>query len=161
MLFRDYIKNTFVPTKKAVHDCVDTGADLVITGGAQRIPLPIDGLGRNKFNEKAFFDTATSKIQDSIVWALLMCEFNFKFNGPINTTITVEIEIDHPTIGIIPIASREFVLPKNNIDFNVPTWQKQLYNSDDSEAHLYGFDCYIKSDATVTLKNRSLLTSQV
>lgn len=159
-LFRDFIKETFVPRYIAVHDCVDTGNDLAIVGSAAAIALPVDGLARNKYNVKEFFNPTTSVIKDTIEWACLLCEFNFTINAPINTSFKIIIQVEHPTLGDIPVATREFIVPKNNTDYALPTWSKKLYNSDDAEAHLYGFNCYCEADQNCTLKARSLLITQ-
>jgi hypothetical protein len=153
------LKETFIPTYRAVHDCVDTGADLTITGGAGKIPFPCNCLGRNKFNVKEYWDPVTSNIIDGFEWAVLFTSFKFVLNAPVNTTFKITIEIDHPVHGIIPIESYEIVALKNNIDIPYKI-NAELYNSDDSDAHIYGFDIYIESDATCTLKSRSIKVVQ-
>jgi hypothetical protein len=149
----------FMPRIRANHDCVDTGNDFAIVGGAAKVPFPCDCLGRDYYNVKKYWDSATSKIKDSTVNAGMEVEFNFTLNGPQGAYVDIDIEVDHPIYGIIPISIVSFYLTKNNM--NAPfTFRKYLYNGSDSDAHLHGFDVSISSDSTVTLKNRSVLIWQ-
>jgi hypothetical protein len=153
------LKETFIPTYRAVHDCVDTGNDLTIIGGDPRVKFPCDCEIRDKYNVKKYFDSTTSNIKDGNVWGVMFTTIKAEINAPVNTTIEIEIEIDHPTLGIINIETIDLYHLKNNITIPYKIIST-LYNSDDSDAHLYGFNIWISSNTTCTLKSRSIKVIQ-
>lgn len=158
-VLQDIFKDTFVPSYSAVHDCVDTGDNFTITGGAAAVPFPCDCAARDKYNVKKYFDSATGNVKDGFLWAKMSVEIAVKINAPSGTVFTIGITIPHPTLGAIPVRQREFIIPKNNIDYTLD-WSKSLENADDGEAHLYGYNFTVWADTTCTLKARSIKVVQ-
>lgn len=147
-----------VPRYVAFHDCVDTGADITIVGGAAAIPFPCNGLGYTEYNVKKYFNEATSNIKDGIPNAVLLACFDFTIDGSIGDTVSLKIDIPNP-LGVINVGTYHFNTPRNT------PWAfhftKILYNGSASGAHDYGFDIKISSLETVVLKARSVSTIQL
>jgi hypothetical protein len=156
---QDVMAENFVPAYAAVHDCVDTGNDLTIIGGDPPIPFPCDSALRDKYNVKKYFDSVTGNVKDGFLWAKLLVEIAVKVNAPTGTSFIIGIVIPHPTFGDIPVRQREFIIPKNNVDYSLD-WVKPLENADDGEAHLYGYNITLWADTTCTLKARSIKVTQ-
>lgn len=152
----NYTESEVIPMKNAIHDCVDTGSDLAITA-SQEILLPIDcGVRDYKSTTQSLWDSANSKIIDTIDDTALFVKFKLELNGAVNDICAVRIYVDHPTFGEIDVDYQEFVLYKNNID-TLFTGFSLLYNGVDSEAKQYGFKVAITPTGNMTLKQRSIL----
>jgi hypothetical protein len=152
------LETKFIPTKKAIHDCVDTGNDLVLTSGIE-VDYPVDCVGRDyKSTATSLWDGLNSIIKDTIDNTEIRVKFKMILNGAVNDICTIRIYVPHPTLGNIEIDSQDMVLYKNNID-TVFTRFTLLYNGTDSEAKDYGFKVTLTPSGNMTLKSRSILVT--
>lgn len=157
-LFRNFIKDTFIPTKNCIHDCVDTGTTLTLLSGVE-VDLPIDCATRDyKSTTTALWDPITSLVKDTIDNTEIRVKLTMTINGAINGICVVRCYVPHPTFGDILIDEQDFILYKNNIDVRRPVYF-MLYNGVDSEAKDYGFKFTLTPTADMDLKSRSILVS--
>jgi len=154
----DIFETEFIPRFVAFHDCVDTGTDITIVGGAPAIPFPCDGLGWTEYNVKKFFTESTSNIKDGIPNAVMLACFDFTIDGSTGDTCFIDIDIPNP-LSPTHVGTYYFSVPRNT------PWPfyftKQLYNGAFADAHEWGFDIKISSLDTVVLKARSISTVQL
>jgi hypothetical protein len=157
--FRDFIKDTFVPTKRAIHDCVDTGADLTLTDGVE-IDYPCDCVGRDyKSTGIALWDNSTGLIKDEIDDSVILSEFNLTVNGAINTEVHIRFYIPNTILGDIPVKTLVQRVSRNNIDEPIQ-FATIIYDATDSDAKTYGFKVKLSANgANLTLKARSVLVT--
>jgi hypothetical protein len=152
----DLLKSNFYPRKAAIHDCVDTGADLALTA-ANTIDFPCDCVSRDyKSTTTTLWNKTTSLIKDTVDNAEMRVKIKMTLNGAVNNILTMDVFVPHPTLGDIPIDNIDFVLYKNNLDTNF-TGFLLLYNGTDSEARTHGFKVQITASGNMTLKARSIL----
>lgn len=154
------MSTSYIPRYVASHDCVDTGNDFSIIGGAAAVKIPINGLGRNKYNVKQLFNPATSNLKDSIVWSAMIADLSLGVVASSNTIVTIEIRIPNPSApgGFYSVSSTDFLIFKNNIKQDLKLI-KLLNAADDGGAEVYGFDFYISATDNTTLKNRSIIVA--
>jgi len=157
-LFRTFIKDTFVPAKNCIHDCVDTGNTLALSSGVE-VDLPVDCAVRDyKSTTTALWDPLASIVKDTIDNTEIRVKVTMTLNGSINGICVVKCYVPHPVHGDILVDEQDFVLYKNNIDVRRPVYF-MLYNGTDSEAKTYGFKFTITPSAGMDLKARSILVS--
>lgn len=156
--FSNYIEANAIPTKRILHDCVDTGNDLVLSSGIE-VDLPVDCGARDyKSTTTELWNPATSLIKDTIDDSEIRVKIKMVLNGAVNSICTIKCIVPHPTFGDILIDQQDIVLYKNNIDVDTTRFF-MLYNGTDSEAKTYGFKFTITPTAEMTLKSRSILAS--
>ena len=154
----DILEQNAIPTKRIIHDCVDTGSTLALTG-ATEINLPCDAVARNyKSTAQDLWTPGTSIVKDSIDNSELRVKIKLTLNGAVNSICTIRAIVPHPTFGDIEIDNFDMILYKNNIDTNFTAFL-MLYNGTDSEAKDYGFKITIEPSAGMDLKARSILVS--
>jgi len=147
-----------IPSKRLIHDSVDTGNNLVLTDGVT-INFPCDGAARNYKSGGDLWDSVNSIITDSIDDNEIKVKLKTVLNGSVNTICRIDVIVPHPTFGDIEIDSQEVVMYKNNTD-TVFTNFFLLYNGTDSEAKTYGFKVKLTADGgNLTLKGRSILVT--
>lgn len=154
-VLQDILENNAIPTQKAIHDCVDTGNDLALLTGVE-ILFPCDCAERDYKNAGDKWNKTTSIIKDSIDNNAIFAKIKTTLNGAVNTVVTINVVVPHPTLGDILVDSQDIIIDKNNIDRNKTTFLL-LYNGTDSEATQYGFELRIVADGDVVLKDRSVL----
>jgi hypothetical protein len=154
-VLQDILEENALPIQKAIHDCVDTGADFALLAGIE-VLFPCDCALRDYSNNGNKWDKATSIIKDSIDNNAIFAKIKTTLNGAVNTIVTINVVVPHPTFGDILVDSQDIVIDKNNIDRNKTTFLL-LYNGTDSEATQYGFEVRIVADAGTVLKDRSIL----
>ena len=156
--YTEYIRDNAVPTKRIIHDCVDTGATLALASGVE-VDLPIDCMTRDyKSTTTALWNPATSLLKDTIDDSEIRAKIKFTLNGAVNDICVVKCFVPHPTFGDIAIDEQDIVLYKNNIDTNITRFF-MLYNGVDSEAKEYGFKFTLTPSGAMDLKGRSILVS--
>ena len=156
--FSAYIEANAVPTKRILHDCVDTGNDLVLLSGVE-VDLPVDCGSRDyKSTTTELWNPLTSLVKDTINESEIRVKIKMTLNGAVNSICTIKCIVPHPTFGDILIDEQDIVLYKNNIDTNITRFF-MLYNGIDSEAKDYGFKFTLTPTADTTLKGRSILVS--
>ena len=153
----DILAANFIPVKRAVHDCVDTGADLALTGGVT-VDFPVDCVGRDYKSDESItlWNNSTSLIKDTVDDAAMFVKIKGVVNGAANDILTFTVFIPHPTLGDIPVDEFDWVMYKNNLDTKF-TGFLLLYNAIDGEAKTHGFKVRITPSANMTLKTRSIL----
>lgn len=150
------LENNFIPHKRAIHDCVDTGADFALLNGVG-VLFPCDCGSRDyKSTTIAFWDKDAHLIKDTIDNAEMRVKIKAVLNGAANDICKISVYIPHPTFGNIPVDEIEWVLYKNNTD-TLYTGYFLLYNSIDGEAKDYGFEVAIESTGDMLMKSRSIL----
>jgi len=154
----DIHENNFIPQKNCVHDCVDTGNDLVLLSGVE-VDLPVDCAVRDyKSTTTTLWDGVNSIVKDTIDNTELRVKIKMTLNGAVNDICVIKCVVPHPTFGDIPIDEQDIVLYKNNLDTNITRFF-MLYNGTDSEAQQYGFKFTLTPSGDMTLKDRSILVS--
>ena len=156
MRFRDFVATTVIPRQVSSHDCVDTGNNFNIIGGADPVKLTIDGAVRNKYNVRELFKN--SNLKDTIVWSAMIAELNLKVSSANNSIFKITIKIPHPTFGDILVAEPEFLIFKSSTPQDI-VYNKLLNQADDGDAHLYGFDFYVSCNNNATITNRSIISA--
>jgi len=152
------LETDFIPAKNCIHDCVDTGNDLVLTSGVE-VELPIDCALRDyKSTTTTLWDGVNSIVKDTIDNTELRVKIKMTLNGAVNDICTIKCVVPHPTFGDIDVDTQDIVLYKNNIDTNITRFF-MLYNGTDSEAKDYGFKFTITPSGNMYLKARSILVS--
>jgi len=152
----DIKQNNFIPQKRAIHDCVDTGADFALLDSVA-VLFPCNCATRDyKSTDKTFWDKNNNLIKDTIDNAEMRVKIKAVLNGAANDICKLSIYIPHPTLGNIPVDEIEWVLYKNNIDTQF-TGYFLLYNSTDGDAKTHGFKVAIESNGDMIMKNRSIL----
>ena len=156
--FTEYIRDNAVPTKRIIHDCIDTGADLVLSSGVE-VDLPINCVTRDyKSTTTELWNGVTSLVKDSIDNSEIRCKIKMTLNGAVNSICVIKCFVPHPTFGDIVIDEQDIVLYKNNIDTNITRFF-MLYNGTDSGAKEYGFKFTLTPTSDMTLSSRSILVS--
>jgi len=154
----DILEGEFVPSKNCIHDCVDTGATLALTGSAE-ILLPVNCGSRDyKSTTTELWNSTTSIVKDTIDNTEIRVKIKLVLNGAVNDICVVKCFVPHPTLGDILVDEQDIVLYKNNIDTNITRFF-MLYNGTDSEAKDYGFKFTLTPSGAMDLKARSILIS--
>lgn len=151
----DILEQNAIPLMRRIHDCVDTGGSLSLSGGVE-VLFPIDCALRDYNSAGALWDKVTSIITDSIDNNEIKVKLRLVLNGPINSTCVIKVVVPHPTFGDIEVDNQEIVLYRNNTDVAFTAFTL-LYNGIDSEATTYGFKVTLIPTSSMTLKSRSIL----
>ena len=151
------LENNFVPSKKEIHDCVDTGTTMNLIAETP-ILFPCDCLGRDYKSGDALFNKVTSSFTDHIDNGIAFYKIKMTLKGQKDAILFVRIYVQHPTLGNIEFDQFDMVLHKTNIDCNLRE-SSFVYMGIDSEAKTYGFVVEITPSANMELKARSILVA--
>ena len=151
--FTDYIAENAVATKRIIHDCVDTGADLSLT--TTEVTYPCDCAGYEyKSTDLSLWDNTTGIFSDSILDSLINIKWTFiAESAQQGRKISVRVVIPDPA-GEVAVYAKDYFIDTQNVE---QTFSNSTIFYNASQALAYGFKFYIVGDGAFTLKYRSIL----
>jgi len=147
----DILANNIIHSKRQVHDCVDTGADLALS--TTEVPFPCNFAQREYKSGDPLWDVPTSIFSNGIQDSVILAKWSFTARSTSSgRKMTITVVIPDPA-GDIPIEAVDYFIDTHNVDEFFGN-SRQYYNG--PEALLYGFKITIVGDGAFTLKARSV-----